>query len=126
MFFIGIFGVEDKEKEIKEFNSTVCPCCGKLSKAVLAEQYTYFHIFFLPVIKWNRRCFLKYRCCGAVYEAEAGYAKELKNSSVIDSSRIKKIYCYNEQYYETSIKCQNCGSVFDKSFPYCPYCGTKA
>ncbi|NLT96782.1 MAG: zinc ribbon domain-containing protein, partial [Christensenellaceae bacterium] len=43
MFFIGIFGIEDKEKELREYANIVCPNCGGYSRAVLTQYYTYFH-----------------------------------------------------------------------------------
>lgn len=123
MFFIGIFGIERKEKEIKSWN-TVCPECGSMSKASLYMIYTYFHIFFIPTVRWNRRYFLRLRCCGSSYEAPQEYARQLSDSDTIDFSRLKKTSAgsgFNNFY----AKCAACGRNFDSSFPFCPYCGTK-
>ena len=125
MFFIGIFGIESKEKEIKTFGSVVCPDCAKYTQAVLIESYTYFHIFFIPTFRWNRKYFVKLRGCGAVYEAPEDYAKQLKNAASIDFSRLKKVSSGFGGYEDFYAACTNCGKNFDKSFTYCPYCGTK-
>jgi DNA-directed RNA polymerase subunit RPC12/RpoP len=125
MFFIGIFGIESKEKEIKTFGNVVCPDCGKYTQAVLYESYTYFHIFFIPTFRWNRRYFLRLRCCGAVYEAPADYAKQLKDADSIDFSRLQKVSSGFGGYEDFWAVCPKCGKSFDKSFAYCPYCGTK-
>ena len=49
-FFIGIFGIQDKQKTIREFNNVVCSYCGSLSRAELIEQYTYFHFSSYPYL----------------------------------------------------------------------------
>ena len=124
MFFIGIFGIEQKEKEIKKFGSVVCPDCGRLTNAVLFVSYTYFHTFFIPTFRWNKKYFLKLRCCGSVYEAPEEYARLLKDADTIDMSRLRKVHSGfggNDMF----TVCPACGRTFDKSFSYCPYCGAK-
>jgi hypothetical protein len=124
MFFIGIFGIEDKEKEVREFANIVCPDCGGYSRATLTLHYTYFHIFFIPTFRWNKRWYVRVRCCGAVYEADSEYAKQLEAGAALDFSRLKKVRSGfgGGEYYAT---CTHCGSAFDPSFAYCPHCGTK-
>lgn len=125
MFFIGIFGVEEREKELKEFTGTICPCCGQLTRASLMEHYSYFHIFFIPTFRWNRQYYLRYRCCGGIYEVNTDYFKELKDSSGIDVQKIKKVFCTcdaQNSYYQ---RCKGCGKEFEKNFSFCPYCGRK-
>lgn len=127
MFFIGIFGVEEKEKTLREFPGTVCGHCGRLDKAALTEVYTYFHVFFIPTFKWNRRYFVRMRCCGAVYEAPAEYAKELKEGASLDFSRLKKVSGgFGTDWDNVYARCPGCGKAYDRSFAYCPYCGRKA
>jgi DNA-directed RNA polymerase subunit RPC12/RpoP len=124
MFFIGIFGIENKEKDIKTFG-VVCPDCGRMTSATLLMTYTYFHIFFIPTFRWNKRYFIKLRCCGAMYEAPADYAEILKNEEHIDFSRLKKVSGGFGGFNDYLAVCRSCGKSFDKSFPHCPYCGAK-
>ena len=42
MFFI--FGIEEKEKELREFANIVCADCGRYSRAVLILHILYPHI----------------------------------------------------------------------------------
>jgi uncharacterized C2H2 Zn-finger protein len=126
MFFIGIFGIEEKDAELRVFTNIVCPACGRLSSAALILHYTYFHFFFIPTFRWNRRYFLKLRCCGAVYEAPEDYAKELKAGGTVDFSRLKKVSGgFGGDYGDFYARCPSCGRTFDKSYSFCPYCGTK-
>ena len=125
MFFIGIFGIEGKEKHIKDFSNVVCPDCGRLTSASLYEQHTYFHFFFIPTFKWNRHYYVKLRCCGTVYEADAEYGKALKSADTIDFARMKKVRSGFGSFENTTVTCANCGKTSDKSYAFCPYCGTK-
>jgi DNA-directed RNA polymerase subunit RPC12/RpoP len=123
MFFIGIFGIEDKEKELREFANIVCPDCGGYSRAVLILRYTYFHIFFIPTFRWNKRWTVRVRGCGAVYEADAGYGRQMEAGADLDFSRLRKVSGgFGGEFYAT---CAHCGRAFDPGFAYCPHCGTK-
>ena len=124
MFFF-IFGIEDRQKDIRDFPNVICPDCGRYSSATFFEHHTYLHIFFIPTFRWNRRYFLKLRCCGTVYETDAAYAKELKTADTIDFSRFTKISDGDSRFYDMFATCAHCGKSYDGSFSYCPYCGAK-
>lgn len=118
MFFIGIFGIEPKNKTIKEFNNTICPTCDRLTKAELVQTYTCFHFFFLPLFKWNFKYYIRFICCNSIYEVDEGYVDELKNSDTIDVNRLKKM-SFNKNI------CPECGNYVNPDFSYCPHCGRK-
>jgi hypothetical protein len=124
MFFIGIFGIEQKVKELKSWNA-VCPDCGKMTKAALYISYTYFHIFFIPTFRWHKLYFIKLRCCDSVYDVPEEYAQTLKDADHVDFSRLKKSPAAGGGWRNFYTTCPNCGRGFEKDFPYCPYCGTK-
>lgn len=119
MFFIGIFGVQNKERSIREYDNIICPECSRLSRAELFETYTYFHLFFIPLFKWNKKYYVKLRCCNIVYIVDDDYISELKKSHDIDFRRLKKIQESEHNY------CNNCGNIVDPRFSYCPFCGQK-
>lgn len=125
MFFIGIFGIEEKEKPLKEFANVVCPVCGRLTAASFFERYTYFHVFFIPTFRWNKHYFIKLRCCDALYEADAAYAQTLKSASSIDFSQMKKVSSGFGGFGDLFARCAHCGAEYDASFAYCPHCGAK-
>ncbi|MGB9840246.1 zinc ribbon domain-containing protein [Thermovenabulum sp.] len=119
MFFFGIFGIQDREKTIKEFESTICPRCGRLTRAELIEVYTYFHFFFIPLFQWNHRYYVTLRCCRAFYEVPKDYINELKQTSIIDFSRLKDLSYFNPN------TCPRCGNNVNPNFNYCPFCGER-
>ena len=49
MFFIGIFGIEHREKIIKEINNLTCKRCLQNVTGKLVKQYDYFHFFFISI-----------------------------------------------------------------------------
>ena len=125
MFFIGVFGISSKQKKLSETGSVICYSCGALSRANLVLSYSYFHIFFIPVFRWNKRYLLTMRCCGAVYEADKDYARVLQDTEKIDFSRLKKVSDGFSGFHSFYAKCQNCGKNIDCGFSWCPHCGAK-
>ena len=45
MFFIGVFGMENKDKEIEILNNISCKKCNKIVTGRLIKNFDFFHIF---------------------------------------------------------------------------------
>ncbi len=120
MIFIGIFGIQDKRKIVRDYPNVVCQC-GSLSRGELIEEYSYFHFFFIPLFKWNRRYFMRFRCCNRICRVPDDYMKDLKNSNDVDIDRLEEITSYER----TLDVCPGCGAKLHSSFAFCPYCGAK-
>ena len=125
MLFIGIFGIEQKEKELREFTNIICPDCARSSRAVLILRYTYFHVFFIQTFRWNRRYYIRMRGCGAVYEADTDYGRQMENAGDIDFSRVRKVSSGISGFKDFYATCESCGRAFDPGFAYCPHCGSR-
>ena len=117
MFFFGIFGIQDKEKNLKEFSNIICSC-GMYSRMQLVERYYYFHFFFIPLFKWGREYYIEARCCGRVFKVPRNYIKEILESDTVDLNRLIEV---NTPYR----KCPHCGEYVDSNYKYCPHCGRK-
>lgn len=127
MFFIGIFGMEDKQKEIKTIRDLSCKNCNELSSSLtLFKVYSYIHIFFLPIFKWNERYYLVCSHCNSMYEIsrEKGIRVENGEENVINYWDLKPV---DFEYYNNYVqyRCKNCGREIEGKFEYCPYCGVK-
>lgn len=122
MFFIGIFGVKQGHKEIGTENNVICPECGHLTRLSVVRQSTYFHIFFIPIFKWNARYFAKSLCCGQAFElnAEAGKEFEDGKSSVISQRDLQRI---GPQISTGLVTWGSCGANVENSYRFCPHCG---
>ena len=122
MFFIGIFGIQDKKKQLNEFSNIVCKC-GTLSRAEFFEKFRYFHIFFIPVIKWNEEYMVRMRCCMRLFKVTNAYADELKSSINLDMNKLEDIELADKKIIRDV--CANCNERIHLLFSYCPYCGNR-
>lgn len=122
MFFIGIFGVQDKDKYIGTYNNIVCPSCGRLARYEIHKFYRYFHIFFIPIFRWNVRYLVKTSCCGCLYELALSVGREFEKNpnTEINKEDLRQVKNYLPFKY-----CSNCKTDVPAEFSYCPYCGGK-
>jgi len=129
MFFIGVFGAESKQKEIKKLHNLQCKNCNGAG-GTLIKSYSYFHFFFLPLFKWNEQYFVICDGCGAVYEInkEKGAALERGENIEITYWDLKDTNYgghnnYGNHYIQR--RCGKCGRNLERDFEFCPYCGNK-
>ena len=101
MFFIGIFGIEHREKIIKEINNLTCKRCLQNVTGKLVKQYDY---------------------CSCVFKVskEKGKSIEHDNDIEINYWDLKE----EENTWREKI-CPGCGREVDSQYSYCPYCGNR-
>lgn len=121
MFFIGIFGIEEKAKEISSQNNKICFQCEALTKQTIIKTYSYFHIFFVPVFKWNVKYYIKSECCNATYLLNESIGKRIENGENVNiaDSDLGEALVSREKY------CLSCRTALPRNFEYCPRCGSK-
>jgi len=122
MFFIAFFGVQDKNKQIGTYNNIVCPSCGRLGGYEIYKSYNYFHIFFIPVFRWNVKYIAKTSCCGCLYELDPFVGKRFEKNpyTEIREENLRPVNNYLPYKY-----CSYCRTNVPAEFNYCPYCGGK-
>ena len=123
MFFIGVFGIEDKEKEIKIIEKIQCKSCNKIERGKLIKSFRYFHFFFIPLFKWNEEYYLVCESCNKVFSIPKDKGKGIESGDNIEITYwdLKEI---NTNYNYTSV-CNACKKIVDSKYDYCPYCGNK-
>lgn len=122
MFFIGIFGIDQKSKQIGTCNNKICPACGAMTRFEIYKSYSYFHIFFIPTFRWNTRYYVKSTCCGNMFELDPIIGEEFERGN---NPEIKEEHLRFSKEYLLFKHCKNCGARSDPSYSYCPYCGEK-
>lgn len=124
MFFIGVFGIADKEKEIKIIRNFQCKDCSNSNEARLIKHFTYFHFFFIPIIKWNESYYVICSSCNAIYSIDKYKGKYVEKDDNIDITYwdLKEM---NKLYDDYIKRCSNCNKDVERGFNYCPYCGEK-
>lgn len=122
MFFIGVFGIDQKQKQIGTYNNTICLSCGAYSRFDIIKSYSYFHIFFIPTFRWNIKYYIKTACCNEIFELdkEIGQQYEKGENPVIKPEHIKAFKHFS--YYKN---CPNCDNEIESQYLFCPYCGKK-
>ncbi|MDZ4992108.1 zinc-ribbon domain-containing protein [Clostridium perfringens] len=126
MFFIGIFGVENKQKEIKELETIECKTCETGTRGVLVKSYEYFHIFFIPIFRWNEKYYVMCKRCNSIYEIPKEKGKGIENGVNLDIKFNDTVLIQEgERYGKNGLerRCPNCGNILKEDYKYCPYCG---
>ncbi len=128
MFFIGVFGIENKDKEIKVLENISCKKCNSTVTGRLIKNFNFFHFFFIPIFKWNERYYVICDRCKVLYSIEKEKGKAIERGEDInitywDLQEIDQEYYFNN-YFQGNI-CKNCGNKVDPDFKYCPHCGAK-
>lgn len=121
MFFV--FGISSKEQEIDFTQTTVCPSCGSYGRYDVFMTYTHFSLFFIPIIKWNRKYYVRTTCCGSLYsiDSDLGRAISRGEKTNINESDLNPIRInHNKDTY-----CPSCNYKLSPEFDYCPSCGRK-
>ena len=122
MFFIAFFGIQNKEKHIGSCSNVVCAVCGRLSRYEISKVYRYFHIFLIPLFRWNVRYFARSACCGSLFELEPAIGKEFEKNPAteIKNEHLRQIGSHSPFKY-----CSSCRCSLAADYTYCPYCGGK-
>lgn len=109
MFFIGIFGIEDKRKEIRTIKNLPCKNCNSGGELTLFKQYSSFHFFFIPILKWNIRYYLICNSCNTAYEIskEKGMRAEQGEESAITYWDLNSMDTSHYGNYINGHRCQN-------------------
>lgn len=133
MFFIGIFGIEQAQKELGRQSNVVCPSCGALTQLSIVKSYTFFHIFFIPTFRWNIHYYAKAACCGTVFELDhsVGQAYARGERPEIRAEHLQPLghAADGRDFHEPGgrINCPHCGRSIDETtgsgYQFCPYCG---
>ncbi|MGI6651085.1 MAG: zinc ribbon domain-containing protein [Limnochordia bacterium] len=122
MFFIGIFGVQSKMKTLRTEAGVICPLCETYDRFDVIQVYDYFHIFFIPLWKWNKRYFIQTRCCRSRCALDSELGARIEAGELVKITR-EHIDCTGPQGAATL--CPHCRQALHPSFHYCPHCGTQ-
>lgn len=123
MFFL--MGINNGRKDL-DFNQTiVCKLCGRFGRYQVFMTYTVLSLFFIPVIKWNRRYYVQTSCCNTLYELEPEVGRAIAHGQEVEiqPEYLTRIYTGGSRYdYK---HCPNCGYETAEDFEFCPKCGNR-
>jgi hypothetical protein len=121
MFFIA--GLSSKQQKLDFNQSFNCSYCGKQGQYAVYFEYTHFSLFFIPVIKWNKKYFVRNTCCGTIYSISKDLGERIRKGmevsvSEMDLDLIHESYSFYKQ-------CSQCGYETMENFQYCPKCSNR-
>jgi hypothetical protein len=129
MFFIGIFGIENKDKEIQILNNLSCKKCNTIVSGRLIKNFDFFHFFFIPLFKWNEKYYVVCDNCRSIFIIPREKGKAIENGDHVEITYWDLQEAtngnYSESHHEENVFCRNCGKKVDPSFQFCPHCGAK-
>lgn len=128
MFFIGVFGIEGKQEEIKTIENISCKRCCQNTRGKLIKSYSCFHFFFIPLFKWNESYYLVCSNCNTFYNISKEKGKRIERGEDISITYWDlQENNFNNDYYNTYNNhiCPRCGRKIESDFEFCPYCGER-
>ena len=82
MFFIC--GINSGQKELKFNQLVICSQCGSYGRYQVFMTYMCLSLFFIPVLKWGKRYYVKMSCCGSVYELNGDTGKRIARGETLE------------------------------------------
>lgn len=121
MFFIGIFGVETKNVELKPLPATMCKHCRGTEKFTLFKHYRQFHFFFIPLWKWRLEYYIVCDTCQTIAKIPLEKGRALEADEKMELTLWDQEIVYTPS--ENKRRCHHCHEVVDATYQYCPHCG---
>ena len=116
MFFIGIFGINNRSKVKKEINFKCTGCLETRGEVI--ENYSSAEFFFIPVYKFNKKYFLRCKNCESLYWLKDECIDRILEEERASYEDIKEVIYQKET-------CPKCGREVSSKYEYCPNCGQK-
>ena len=130
MFFIC--GINQEEKELGSFGPYICGACGSYGRYQVYITYMCLSLFFIPILKWSQRYYVRTSCCQSLYELDPEVGKQIQHGESVeirpeDMTLIRRgnSGCRGWQNSPRRHVCPACGYETEEDFAYCPKCGTR-
>lgn len=115
-----LFGIGSGQKVMGVFAGIPCFFCGARHSMTITKHYSYFQLFFIPLIRYNVVYYAACPDCSAVYVIEKHKAAQLCRdpNTVINTSDMVTVH-------RGLGVCPACGANVRPEDAYCPKCGRK-
>ena len=119
MFFIGIFGTNSKVVPCGQISVDNCPVCGRFSQMHVCRRYDYFHIFFLPLFRYNIHYIATCPHCASAFALDKEVGDQLQKEGCQScSGRSLHLLRSNLPRH-----CPACGAQQPSGSHFCNQCG---
>ena len=130
MLFIA--GVTQGTKEILYQAAVfVCGRCGRYGRYQVYMTYMCLSLFFIPILKWNKKYYVRTTCCQTVYELDPEVGKRLLRGEEVEITESDLTlrqdgngnpWTGSDASHRHKV-CPSCGFETVEDFSYCPQCG---
>ncbi|MEL7648722.1 MAG: zinc ribbon domain-containing protein [Sedimentibacter sp.] len=123
MFFMA--GVFPQKKELNYNRTMLCSCCQRYGRYQSYMESSVLNLFFIPVFKFNKKVYIKTTCCNSIY-----LVINKEKASLLEHGQGEDIYLGPEDLQPvytgncSAERCPSCGFEADRSYKFCPNCGT--
>lgn len=117
-----IWGIHSKQKKFNYEKLFICNRCGQYGRYEVIMTYTCLALFFIPIIKWGKKYFVKTTCCGTLYALDSEIGKSIARGNDVEI-RPEHLMNVQGQSYEVKRRCSQCGYETMDNFEFCPKCG---
>ncbi len=126
MFILA--SVNQGKKNIGHHQLVICDKCGQYGRYEILMTYMYFSLFFVPIIKWKRRYFVKSTCCHTVYQLNGKVGDKIRRGKEVEITprdlNLIQRGAHGKQNIPVQKFCIHCNfSTSEPDFAYCPKCG---
>lgn len=122
MLILWSFG--SKQKNFNHDKVFICDRCGQYGRYEGIMTFNHFSLFFIPIIKWNKRYFVKTTCCGTLYGLNPEVGKAIVRGNNVEI-RPEHLMGVQGQSYDAKKRCSQCGYVLEEACNFCPECGNQ-
>ncbi len=121
MIFIG--GMSSKQEKLDFAQSILCSTCSRFGNLEVFMEYTYLSVFFIPVMKWNRRYYARSTCCGRLYSISEEIGERIRRGEhvTLSESDLQPVLQGHASFVP---RCPRCGHELEGDFRFCPDCGS--
>lgn len=122
MFFM--IGINEGRKQLPFDQLIICDRCGRYGHYQVFMTYTVLSLFFIPILKWNKRFYVQTSCCQTVYELSPEIGKRIARGESLELRPEDLTIIKSRSRYQNPIRtCLGCGYSTDQDFDFCPKCG---
>lgn len=126
MFFI--MSVNQGKKNIGHQQLVICDKCGQYGRYEILMTYMYLSFFFIPIIKWKRRYYVKTSCCHTLYQLNPKVGNRIRRGREVEITakdlNLMQRGNHNRQSQTVNKFCIHCSfTTAEPDFAYCPKCG---
>ncbi|HWR23407.1 MAG TPA: zinc ribbon domain-containing protein [Feifaniaceae bacterium] len=115
-----VMGISPGEKKLNFAQKIVCACCGRFGSYEAYMTYLCFNLFFIPIVKWDKRYFIKTACCHASCEIDRALGYQIAKGEITELDPNDLNFSRQGRAQK---RCALCGFTTDQAFRFCPHCG---